>query len=90
MLPTNSGRIIDPRDQIFLFISGSTFFFIFDRNASTKPPFHIDRGDMNEEKDYTVENEDQRFVKGRDVRVEEEVERIVEARVSFFLFFSFF
>lgn len=39
--PTNSGRIVDLRDQIFLFISCSLLFFAFNKKASTKQSFHI-------------------------------------------------
>ena len=46
---TNSGEIEDLRDQIFLFKRRSLFFFILNRNASTKLPFHIDRRGMNSE-----------------------------------------
>ena len=45
--PTNSGKIVDLRDQIFLFISRSLLFFILNRNASTKQSFHIVRCDGN-------------------------------------------
>jgi hypothetical protein len=41
---TNSGKIEDLRDQIFLLIRLSLFFFILNRKASTKLPFHKDRG----------------------------------------------
>src|ERR1041384_8088219 len=44
---TNSGEIEDLRDQIFLLIRLSLFFFILNRKASTKLPFHIDRRGMN-------------------------------------------
>lgn len=44
--PTNSGEIEDLRDQIFLLEISSLFFFILNRKASTKLPFHIDRRGM--------------------------------------------
>jgi hypothetical protein len=44
---TNSGEIEDLRDQIFLLIRLSLFFFIRSRKASTKLPFHMDRRGMN-------------------------------------------
>jgi hypothetical protein len=40
--PTNSGKIEDLRDQIFLPFIAPPFCFILDRKASTKAPFQRD------------------------------------------------
>jgi hypothetical protein len=40
--PTNSGRIEDLRDQIFLPFIAPPLFFILDRKASMKAPFQRD------------------------------------------------
>jgi hypothetical protein len=40
--PTNSGKIEDLRDQIFLPFIAPPLFFILDRKASTKAPFQRD------------------------------------------------